>query len=396
MPGANRLGGVKHAALAVGIGLLLTLPACRGAGSPTTSSLDGTWILQSGTNAGVALSLVPGREISLVIAGEKVTGRACNLISGTISISGNAVALNDLAMTEMACEGPIMTTEAAYFAALGQVETATRSGKSLALSGPRVTLRYLLHAPVADAPLLGTHWALETLVDGEVASSTVGETPTLVLAPDGSAMGSTGCRTFTASYRLDGDRLNLYDMSAQTAMCTVDLEPQDQLVREVLTGGATASVSGAMLTLTGPDGRGLGYRVASAVTPDASPTIANPDPVEPSLPGDQPLPLDPPIVTIDGVAGRVVTWCGTNACADGAIDAGANPRVTHPGLLVLPATVTMAAVTVQADAQSAGVHVPIAADGQIGPIPVGGWRYLLVQAQLSDGGNAFYAWSLVP
>ncbi len=401
---------MKHATLAAAVGLLLVLAACRGAGSGTTTSLDGTWTLTSGTSGGAAIPLVSGQDITLVIDGDTVSGRACNLISGTISVSGTSVKLNDLAMTEMACDGPIMTTEAAYVAALGQVDTATLSGDSLTLGGPGVTLRYALQPVIADTPLIGSAWALETLIDGDVASSTVGETPTLILAADGTASGSTGCRTFTASYRLDGERLNLYDMSPQNALCTVDTAPQDQLIREVLAGGATAAVRGETLTLTGPNGRGLQYRVAArtigpvegtarpaeTTAPASSPTVVDPDPIDRVYPSGKPLPLVPPIITIDGVAGRVVTWCGPDSCADGAIDAGANPLVTNPGSLALPAIVTSAEVSVQADAQSAGVSVPLSADGRLGSIPPGSWRYLLVHAQFSYGGDGFYAWSLAP
>jgi heat shock protein HslJ len=293
----ERLAGMKHAGMAAAVGLLLMLAACRGAGSGTTTSLDGTWILTSGTSAGAPIPLVPGRDITLVIDGNTASGRACNLISGTIAVSGSAVKLTNLAMTEMACDGPIMTTEAAYFAALGAVDSASRRGDSLTLGGPQVTLRYALEPPVADTPLIGTPWALETVIDGDVASSTVGGRAMLLLEPDGTATGSTGCAGFTARYRLDGDRLTLYDLSVQTVLCTVDLQPQDRLVREVLSNGAAAAVRGATLTLTGRDGRGLGYRVAggSSSAPGASPTIANPDPIEPSLPGDKPLPLEPPI-----------------------------------------------------------------------------------------------------
>jgi heat shock protein HslJ len=290
----------------IGVALVLLLGACRGAGSGQAVSLDGTWILAAGTSSGAAIPLVPGRDVTLVIDGDTVSGRACNLYSGSVTIDGSHVTLGELSMTEMACDEPMMTTEAAYHSALGSVDTAARSGDTLTLTGPGATLRYTLAPPVAQMPLIATHWVLETLIDGDVASSTLGEPATLFLAPDGTASGSTGCRSITARYSA-GDRLVLSDLSVQTMLCTRDLTPQDQLITDVLSSGASVEISGSTLTLRANDGRGLVYRASSGSTgpgggtaepletdaPAATPPIADPDPVERVFATGKPLPIEP-------------------------------------------------------------------------------------------------------
>ncbi len=408
-----RLDGMTRRSVvlaAIGLALVLLLAACRGAGSGQTVSLDGMWILESGANAGAAIPLVPGRDVTLVIDGDTVSGRACNHYAGTISISGNHVTLGELAMTEMACDEPMMSTEAAYHAALAAVDSAARSGDALTLSGPDVTLRYRFEPPAADMPLIATRWVLETLVDGEVASSTLGEPATLVLLPDGTATGSTGCRSFGASYTLDADRLTLTDLSIEKRLCTRELTPQDQQVLAVLSGETTATVSGAGLTLSATDGRGLEYRAATGATgpgggtagpadtgePEATPTVADPDPIDRVFPSGKPLPLLPPIVTIDGIAGRAVSWCLPNVCADGAIDAASNPFVASPTHLELPSLVSEVHAWVLESAQSPNVALAVDPNGHIGPLPTGGWQYLVVFVRIGSGGDALYAWSLTP
>ncbi len=176
----------RIAALAA-IGLLLVLAACRGVGggSGQTLSLDGTWQLVSGTHQDVAIPLVTGREVTLVIDGDRVGGRVCNLYSGTIAVSGSSVTLGSLAMTDMGCDEPLMTLETAYHAALAAVDTAGLNGDVLTLTGPRVELRFSRVPPVADAALVGTTWQLDSLISGDAASSVADEPAILVFAQDG-------------------------------------------------------------------------------------------------------------------------------------------------------------------------------------------------------------------
>jgi heat shock protein HslJ len=244
--------------------ILLVLAACRAAsGGGQGLQLDGTWQLTSGTSGGTAIPLVAGRGVTLVIAGDTVSGQVCNQYSGTIAVSGTRVTFSNISMTEMACDGPLMTEEAAYHAALASVETATRNGSVLVLSGPKVELRFERTAQLPDAPLVGTTWQLETLVSGETASSAVGAPATLVLGQDGTLTGSTGCRDFTASYAIAGARVTVGDIQVDARLCTTELAAQDEHVLGVLAGPFQAAVSGQALTLTAADGSGLGYRVGS-------------------------------------------------------------------------------------------------------------------------------------
>jgi hypothetical protein len=74
----------------------------------------------------------------------------------------------------MGSEPAVMAAESSFLAALGAADTVALDGTDLLLTGPDVELRFRPVPPVPTSRLVGTRWVLETLLDGEVASSTVG------------------------------------------------------------------------------------------------------------------------------------------------------------------------------------------------------------------------------
>ena len=130
------------------------------------------------------------------------------------------------------------------------------------LTGPDVELRF---RPVPEVPasrLTGTGWVLETLLDGEVASSTTGPPAELVLAADGTLRGSTGCRPVRGGWVLDGDVVRVTGFAAEPADCPADVAAQDEHVTRILGEVFQVAVAGDSLTVTGPQGLGLVYRDA--------------------------------------------------------------------------------------------------------------------------------------
>jgi heat shock protein HslJ len=129
---------------------LLFVAACGNASSPTTPSdppvaVDpaGQWQLVAGSVDGQKLSLLPDAPVTLVVEGSGVSGRsACNQYFGESAIVDGRVTLGGLGGTEMACEEPIMTLEAAYLAGLAKVDAARMDGATLVLTGPDVELRF--------------------------------------------------------------------------------------------------------------------------------------------------------------------------------------------------------------------------------------------------------------
>lgn len=239
---------------------VLALAACgtqAGAGGGT-ADVEGGWQLTGGTADGTELPAPPGTQATLELAGDEARGTAfCNSWFATVRLDGSAFALEGIGQTEMGCAPEVMAAESAYLAALGGVRTSAVRGDELVLTGDGVELRFSRVVPVPDAPLAGTRWVLDTLVDGETASSVLGEAR-LDLAPDGALTASTGCRSIGGSWRSEGDSL-VVDAAYDTFGCPPPADRQDVHVLGVLFARPVATIDGDRLTLTAPDGRGLGY-----------------------------------------------------------------------------------------------------------------------------------------
>jgi heat shock protein HslJ len=242
--------------------LMLVVAACGGP-QPIGGGvvLEGGWQLISGTSGGAEIPLVDGHRITLLVEEGQAGGvSACNHYFATLTVDGETVMFTGLGGTDMACmPEEAMESEAAYLRALGTITTASRDTELLVLTGPDTELRYAPLLPVPTANLVGTVWALETLIDGDTASSVMGEPATLELGDDGTFTASTGCRSLTGRYEVTGDEVIVTEMTA-TGDCSDELATQDALVVEVLGDGFTVEVDGDGLTVSSRGGRGLGYR----------------------------------------------------------------------------------------------------------------------------------------
>jgi heat shock protein HslJ len=200
--------------------------------------------------------------VTIEFNGDRVSGQACNIYGGTYELGEHGeLRLSAMQMTEMACEEPMMSLEAAYHAALALVRTASVDDGRLTLGGEGVELIFSRVPEVPAADLVGPRWTLTTLFQGDVASSVLGDA-WLQLQTDGGIHGATGCRPFDGSYAVDADRLQVTDLVVTDNACEQSLDAQDRLVLDVLHGGLRYEVNGRQLTLTDTGfvgGRGLGY-----------------------------------------------------------------------------------------------------------------------------------------
>ena len=259
-PWRARLAQVTPLRCAV-VAAALALAGCgqQQAGAPP--DLTGQWELVELVRDGEVRAEPGGGRATLTADDGTVSGTSfCNSFSGSYRLDGDALSVRDLGGTEMACAEDLMAAETAYLDALRLVDLAGTSDGYLVLSGPGVELRFRPVEPVPASELVGTRWTLETLLEGEVASSTTGELAVLLLAEDGAMTASTGCRELAGNWSLEGDVLRLSIASTEPVDCPPEVAQQDGHVAEVLGGEVQASVEGQSLTLTRSSGLGLVYR----------------------------------------------------------------------------------------------------------------------------------------
>ena len=242
--------------------LTVSIVACGGVGSGEGNvDVSGDWVLVSGSSAGVALPKIDGVEITMGIEDDTIRGvGACNIYSGDVVVDGSGFSIDSVAVTEMGCQPfEVMELEQVFLAALTAVDTASREGEDLVLTGPEVSLSFALVPPIPDAALVGTRWQLDSVISGDAVSSTLGEPAVLELTADGGISGSTGCRLFSGSYELSGSSVEVTDLMVDSRPCGLDTAGQDGQVLAVVEEGFTYEIDGNRLTLTASGDRGLSY-----------------------------------------------------------------------------------------------------------------------------------------
>jgi heat shock protein HslJ len=146
-----------------------------GAGEETDgTSPDGAWVLVDSMVDGTPLAVLDGYAVTMNIDSGDLGGRAaCNSYGGTVVLTDTDFSSSDLFQTEMGCEEPAMSLEFAYLSSLGRVVSWARTGDALTLAGDGVSLTFELVPPPPTADLVDTAWILDTIIEGEAASSTI-------------------------------------------------------------------------------------------------------------------------------------------------------------------------------------------------------------------------------
>jgi heat shock protein HslJ len=221
---------------------------------PSDTTPDGSWILASGAPT------VDGFPISLTLDGQQFSGRAaCNQYGGTIVQSGSGWRLTEMFMTEMGCEPEVMNAEQAFITALRAVSTWSIVEGALTLEGPDEPLVFTRAPQVPTDALIGTTWILETILDGDVAATPIGDAATLLLDADGTVTGSTGCRDLSGTWIAADAQIFFPDFAAD-GECSQDVVDQDGIVVTVLGDGFRPTIEGDLLTITSMGDQGLVYR----------------------------------------------------------------------------------------------------------------------------------------
>ncbi len=252
-----------------------TRPVTTGpvATSPVTTSPVGSDIHALAGTAWVALAISDGGDGTAIPVGAEPTidfsagGRtisgstACNSYSGEVVIGAGTISVGAMSVTERACaDSAIMDLEARFIEVLTNAQTFQLADRVLDISGRRGSVLLRAPAPVSDAPLDGTDWVLDTLIDGEAASSVI--TTTLpFLKVDGDAIrGSTGCNDLRGDIATDAGTITLSNLSWTEIGCDSSVMRQESVILEVLTNADRFTIEGERLTIFSTGDQALVYR----------------------------------------------------------------------------------------------------------------------------------------
>jgi heat shock protein HslJ len=232
------------------------IPAARNATPAPAATIEGsTWNLVG----------LPGHDSSALGGAKRpVTARfeagrisgfsGCNRFMGGYTVDRDKLIIGTLAGTMMACPEPEMALERAVHGAL----TGTLR---YAISADRLTLTPESGAPLvfqmAPEPRLeGVTWKVTGFNNGRQAVvGTLSGTKLTLSFQDGMVQGHSGCNTFRATFRRDGDHLVIGPTAATRMACAGDGVMQQE--REFLAALETATlwtVQDGMLDMHRADG----------------------------------------------------------------------------------------------------------------------------------------------
>ena len=119
-------------------GVVLALAAC----SPDTQTIDGSWVLVSGSSAGEEVPILADHPITLAIDSDHISGiAACNTYGGEMNASSGSMQVSELFQTEMGCiPQEVMDAESIYLGALGMVDVYALDDERLVFTGPDTEL----------------------------------------------------------------------------------------------------------------------------------------------------------------------------------------------------------------------------------------------------------------
>ncbi|NNF54147.1 MAG: META domain-containing protein [Acidimicrobiales bacterium] len=255
---------MKRILILVGTFAILTSACGSDAVSVGSGSSDfvGEWQLQGGTLDGKTFPLVDGWRVTFQLEEDgRFGGRAaCNGYGGTYELDGSAISFGEWSITEMGCEPAVMASEQAFITVLQRTPELERAGDELRMRGDGTDLSFSLIPPLPVAELIGTTWLLDTIFQGAAASSTLGEAE-LRFDADGTFTGSTGCRTLTGTYQLNGDEIAITQMAAD-GECPPELQRQDNTMISVIESPRVEIYENRLSLWTAGD-EGLGFRAVS-------------------------------------------------------------------------------------------------------------------------------------
>lgn len=269
--------------------------ATGASGSTATSSSIGAATAElRGSFTATSLTghvLVPGSSIAMEFADGTIGARAgCNSIGGTFTVEAGQLVVGALTQTEMGCEQPLMDQDAWIVAFLGSAPTVTVSGDTISLVGPgpvAESIELQRAAAPREYALVGTRWVLDTIVEGEIASSVpAGVTPTVTVA-DGRIDLDAQCNAVGGAVVVADTDLTVTEVISTKMACQDARGEMEALLLAVFVGTVPYTVDANRLTVTGADGTQLVFTAAESAggpeTPLPEP-LAGVTPVTPAPP----------------------------------------------------------------------------------------------------------------
>lgn len=249
----------------VAVLLLLVVAGCgartEAQDGPAPNPLQGKkFVAMAVTDDGKPRELAPKTELSLEFTddGRLIARAGCNMMQGDVDTGDGTLTVDGLSMTEIGCDQARHDQDEFVAGVLSaNPKWELNDGRFTVRSGTTVFDMAAEEDTVRD--LKGTTWVLDTLIDGETASSTQAGAPAVTLVFDGKKVtADTHCNGYTAEYTISGDTVTFTPGMSTKMACAPEIMAGENAVAGALRDEVTFELTADRLTFTHPSGKGIG------------------------------------------------------------------------------------------------------------------------------------------
>jgi len=226
-----------------------------------SNDLAGTSWIVTGYNNGkqAVVSVAIGAELTANFGTDgKLSGSAgCNTYTAGYTTTGNKIAIGPAATTMKACEQAVMDQEQQYLAALATAATYRIDGSKLELrTADGALAASFTKAATGGKALSVSAWIVLGYNNGKqaVVSVMAGTELTANFGADGMLTGNGGCNDYSATYKVDGDKITIGPAVSTKKACEQAVMDQEQQYLAALSTAATYRSDGSKLELRTADG----------------------------------------------------------------------------------------------------------------------------------------------
>ena len=229
--------------------------------SAQSNDLTGTSWIVTGYNNGkqAVVSVAAGTELTANFGADgKLSGSAgCNNYMASYQTDGNKISIGPAASTKKACEQAVMDQETQYLAALSTAATYRIDGNKLELRTADGALAASFTKAASGGKALSvSSWIVTGYNNGKqaVVSTMAGTDLTANFGADGNLTGNGGCNDYSATYKIDGDKISIGPAVTTRKACEQAVMDQETQYLAALSTAATYRIDGSKLELRTADG----------------------------------------------------------------------------------------------------------------------------------------------
>jgi heat shock protein HslJ len=250
--------------------MLLLLSACASLGGGEGSQLTGRAFVSTEITG---RDLVTGTRLQLAFpeTGKFTANTGCNHLFGDVSFDGGRLSVSETGSTAMGCDEPRQKQDDWLIAFLKAGPALAVAGDNLVLTGNTEVIKFVdSKAAKPDNPLLGTRWAVESLIDGQSVGSVPPGAQAFLQFTGDTVTGADGCNQLSGKAVQGPNTIVFADILTTKKACTGDNAALAAAVLATLNGQVSVKIEGDLLELRTAAGKGLQLRAVTDPRPTGS------------------------------------------------------------------------------------------------------------------------------